>query len=130
MEYARQMLFLPLSPITPRFLLLSIPCPHRVMLAHMTCFLNAFLTSILLLKVVMVPSAYSKTYQWELLFPASVPALGFSIYSVNKMSGHNHQAHNLTARPKKSKSRVLVIENKVRLLLDPLPCLRDKFKVL
>lgn len=80
--------------------------------------------------VVMVPSAYSKTYQWELLFPASVPALGFSIYSVNKMSGHNHQAHNLTARPKKSKSRVLVIENKVRLLLDPLPCLRDKFKVL
>lgn len=62
--------------------------------------------------VVMVPSAYSKTYQWKLLFPASVPALGFSIYSVTKMSGHNHQAHNLTARPKKPKSRALVIENK------------------
>jgi hypothetical protein len=101
------------------------------MLAHMTCFLRVFLISILLFKVVMVPSYYSETYQWELLFPASVPALGFSTYSVAKMSDLNHQAHNLLSRPRKHKSHhVLVIENKVRLSLDPLPCLGDKFKVL
>nr|BAE42288.1 unnamed protein product [Mus musculus] len=63
--------------------------------------------------VVMVPSYYSETYQWELLFPASVPALGFSTYSVAKMSDLNHQAHNLLSRPRKHKSHhVLVIENK------------------
>ncbi|XP_034378373.1 lysosomal alpha-mannosidase isoform X1 [Arvicanthis niloticus] len=62
--------------------------------------------------VVMVPSSYSKMYQWELLFPASVPALGFSTYSVNKVSGHNHQARNQLIRSRKPKSRVIVIENK------------------
>ncbi|GAB1293420.1 Lysosomal alpha-mannosidase [Apodemus speciosus] len=62
--------------------------------------------------VVMVPSSYSKTYQWELLFPASVPALGFSTYSVTKVSGRNYQAGNLLGWLRKPKSRVLVIENK------------------
>lgn len=61
--------------------------------------------------VVIVPSSYSKTYQWELLFPASVPALGFSTYSVTKMSGRNEQVPSLLSRPRKPKSRVLVIEN-------------------
>lgn len=100
------------------------------MLAHRTCFLSVFLTNILVLQVVIVPSSYSKMYQWELLFPASVPALGFSTYSVTKMSGRNEQVPSLLSRPRKPKSRVLVIENEVRLSLDPLPCLGDKFKVL
>lgn len=100
------------------------------MLVHMTCFLSVFLTSVLLLKVVLVPSSFSKMYQWELLFPASVPALGFSTYSVKKVSGRNHQARSQLTRPRKPKSRVIVIENKVRLSLDTLPCLCDKFKVL
>lgn len=98
--------------------------------AHMTCFLSVFLTGILLFKVVMVPSSYSKTYQWELLFPASAPALGFSTYSVTRVSGRNFQVHNLQGWPRKPKTRVLVIENKVRLSWDSLPCLSDKFKVL
>ncbi|XP_052022231.1 lysosomal alpha-mannosidase isoform X2 [Apodemus sylvaticus] len=61
--------------------------------------------------VVMVPSSY-QSYQFELLFPVSVPALGFSSYSVTKVSGRNDQARHLLARPRKPKSRVLVIENK------------------
>lgn len=99
------------------------------MRTHMTCFLSAFLTGILLFKVVMVPSSY-QSYQWELLFPVSVPALGFSSYSVTKVSGRNDQARHLLARPRKPKSRVLAIENKVSLSWDSLPCLSDKFKVL
>ncbi|KAL6029892.1 hypothetical protein STEG23_036788 [Scotinomys teguina] len=61
--------------------------------------------------VVMLPSSYSKN-QWELLFSASVPALGFSIYSVARVTVHNSQTQSLWVSPRKHRSRVLVIENK------------------
>ncbi|XP_051024475.1 lysosomal alpha-mannosidase-like [Acomys russatus] len=61
--------------------------------------------------VVLIPSSYSKMYERELLFSASVPALGFSIYSVTKMSGRKSQTHSLRARPRKPTSQVLSIEN-------------------
>ncbi|XP_036045066.1 lysosomal alpha-mannosidase-like [Onychomys torridus] len=61
--------------------------------------------------VVILPSSYSKKYRWELVFSASVPALGFSIYSVVKVTVHNSQAQSLPARPRKPRSYVLAIEN-------------------
>nr|XP_048290616.1 lysosomal alpha-mannosidase isoform X1 [Myodes glareolus] len=61
--------------------------------------------------VVMLPSSSGKEDQWELLFSASVPALGFSIYTVDKVSVQN----NLQAISRKhrshARSRVLTIEN-------------------
>ncbi|XP_055477049.1 lysosomal alpha-mannosidase isoform X2 [Psammomys obesus] len=62
--------------------------------------------------VLMLPSSYSEKYQWELLFSASVPALGFSIYSVTKITGHKfYQERSLQARPRKARSHALSIEN-------------------
>ncbi|XP_051050981.1 lysosomal alpha-mannosidase isoform X2 [Phodopus roborovskii] len=61
--------------------------------------------------VVLRPSSYSKRYQWDLLFSASVPALGFSIYSVAKVTAPNPQSYSLLTRSKKSRSHVLAIEN-------------------
>lgn len=61
--------------------------------------------------VVMRPNSYSKRYQWDLLFPAFVPALGFSMYSVAKVTAATSQAYRLRARSKKSRSHVLFIEN-------------------
>lgn len=78
----------------------------------------------------MLPSSYIKKYRWELVFSASVPALGFSIYSVVKVTVHNPQAQSLQASPRKPRSYVLAIENEVRLYLNLLPCLCDKFQEL
>lgn len=78
----------------------------------------------------MRPSSYSKRYQWDLLFSASLPALGFSMYSVAKVTAATSQAYRPRARPKTSSSHVLVIENEVRLSLNSLPCLCDNLKVL
>ncbi|XP_076427921.1 lysosomal alpha-mannosidase isoform X4 [Peromyscus maniculatus bairdii] len=61
--------------------------------------------------VVMLPSSYIKKYRWELVFSASVPALGFSIYSVVKVTVHNPQAQSFQASPRKPRSYVLAIEN-------------------
>ncbi|CAO2610985.1 Lysosomal alpha-mannosidase [Lemmus lemmus] len=65
--------------------------------------------------VVMFPSSYGKKDQWELLFSASVPALGFSIYAVDKVSFYNPQPHRLQAISRKHRSHarsyVLAIEN-------------------
>ncbi|XP_076427994.1 lysosomal alpha-mannosidase isoform X2 [Peromyscus maniculatus bairdii] len=61
--------------------------------------------------VVILPSSYSKKYRWDLVFSASVPALGFSIYSVVKVTVHNPQAQSLQASPRKPRSYVLAIEN-------------------
>ncbi|XP_029413237.1 lysosomal alpha-mannosidase isoform X2 [Nannospalax galili] len=70
--------------------------------------------------VVMLPSSYSKEYQWELLFSASMPALGFSIYSVARMTGRNLQAHKMQSSSPKSNSHVLAIENEhLRATFDP-----------
>ncbi|XP_052582965.1 lysosomal alpha-mannosidase-like isoform X2 [Peromyscus californicus insignis] len=61
--------------------------------------------------VVILPSSYSKKYLCELVFSASVPALGFSIYSVVKVTVHNSQAQSLQASPRRPRSYVLAIEN-------------------
>lgn len=65
----------------------------------------------------------------ELLFSASVPALGFSIYSVTQVPGQSPQAHTSKPRSQKSSSRILTIQNEVRPDSDPLPCPSDKFEV-
>ncbi|KAL1785109.1 lysosomal alpha-mannosidase [Sigmodon hispidus] len=61
--------------------------------------------------VVMLPSPFSEKYLWELLFSASVPALGFSIYSVVKVTSSKTLPHSLQVIPRKPRSHVLVIEN-------------------
>ncbi|XP_016074137.1 PREDICTED: lysosomal alpha-mannosidase isoform X2 [Miniopterus natalensis] len=64
--------------------------------------------------VVTMPSSDSQ----ELLFSASVPALGFSIYSVTQVPGRSPKAHNTWPRLQKHfsrfkpSSRVLTIQNK------------------
>ncbi|XP_031293223.2 lysosomal alpha-mannosidase isoform X1 [Camelus dromedarius] len=66
--------------------------------------------------VVTLPSSDSQ----ELLFSASVPALGFSIYSVTQVPGQRPQAHNLHSIFQKPSSRVLVIQNEhIRAKFDP-----------
>uniref|UniRef100_A0A8D1UBD3 Alpha-mannosidase n=1 Tax=Sus scrofa TaxID=9823 RepID=A0A8D1UBD3_PIG len=57
--------------------------------------------------VVTVPSSDSQ----DLLFSASVPALGFSIYSVTRVPGQSPQAYDRHPRSQKPWSRVLVIQN-------------------
>ncbi|XP_021563703.1 LOW QUALITY PROTEIN: lysosomal alpha-mannosidase [Carlito syrichta] len=65
--------------------------------------------------VVMVPSSDRQMYHPELLFSASVPALGFSTYSVAQVSDQNPQAH--IPRPSPN---VLAIENEyIRATFDP-----------
>ncbi|ERE78954.1 lysosomal alpha-mannosidase [Cricetulus griseus] len=61
--------------------------------------------------VVMLPSSYGKTSRWDLLFSASVPALGFSMYSVAKVTVRTPQASSLSGKSRKSRSHVLSIEN-------------------
>ncbi|XP_012923864.1 lysosomal alpha-mannosidase isoform X5 [Heterocephalus glaber] len=58
-------------------------------------------------KVVELPSSDNP----ELLFPASVPALGFSIYSITRMPVRRPQARLLQPRPQKFGSPVLSIKN-------------------
>ncbi|XP_059774202.1 lysosomal alpha-mannosidase isoform X2 [Balaenoptera ricei] len=66
--------------------------------------------------VVMIPSSDSQ----DLLFSASVPALGFSIYSVTQVPGQSPQAHSHHPRSQKPWSRVLVIQNEyIRARFDP-----------
>ncbi|KAB0404857.1 hypothetical protein E2I00_001647, partial [Balaenoptera physalus] len=66
--------------------------------------------------VVMIPSSDSQ----DLLFSASVPALGFSIYSVTQVPGQSPQAHIHHPRSQKPWSRVLVIQNEyIRARFDP-----------
>uniref|UniRef100_A0A452TP42 Alpha-mannosidase n=1 Tax=Ursus maritimus TaxID=29073 RepID=A0A452TP42_URSMA len=56
----------------------------------------------------------------ELLFSASVPALGFSVYSVTQVPGRSSHAHNRHPRSQKSWSRVLAIQNEyLRARFDP-----------
>ncbi|NP_001244175.1 lysosomal alpha-mannosidase precursor [Cavia porcellus] len=47
----------------------------------------------------------------ELLFPALVPALGFSVYSVTRVSDQNPQTRSQHSRPQKYSSPVLSIKN-------------------
>ena len=83
----------------------------------------------------------------ELLFSASVPALGFSIYSVTQVPGQSPQALTYQPRPQKSSSHIkplsriksssrikpssrdLTIQNEVRPHTDSLSCPGDKFEV-
>ncbi|CAK7293605.1 Lysosomal alpha-mannosidase [Vulpes lagopus] len=66
--------------------------------------------------VVILPSSDGL----ELLFSASVPALGFSIYSVNQVPGRRPHAHSRQPRSQKSWSRVLDIQNEyIRARFDP-----------
>ncbi|XP_036748766.2 lysosomal alpha-mannosidase isoform X2 [Manis pentadactyla] len=66
--------------------------------------------------VVIIPSSDGR----ELLFSASVPALGFSIYSVTQVPGQRPRAHKLQPRAQKPKFRVLVIQNEyIRAKFDP-----------
>ncbi|XP_004635625.1 lysosomal alpha-mannosidase isoform X2 [Octodon degus] len=58
-------------------------------------------------KVVELPN----TGNTELLFPALVPALGFSIYSVTQVSIRRPRAHLRQPRPQKSRSPILSIKN-------------------
>lgn len=56
----------------------------------------------------------------ELLFSASVPALGFSIYSVTQVPGQSPQAHTSQLRSQKPSSRILTIQNEhIRARFDP-----------
>ncbi|KAL2764393.1 lysosomal alpha-mannosidase isoform 2 precursor [Daubentonia madagascariensis] len=61
--------------------------------------------------VVIIPSTNKQVDRSELLFSASVPALGFSTYSVAKVASWNPQLHAPKPSPKKSSSHVLAIEN-------------------
>ncbi|XP_057565725.1 lysosomal alpha-mannosidase [Hippopotamus amphibius kiboko] len=66
--------------------------------------------------VVRIPNSDSQ----ELLFSASVPALGFSIYSVTQVPGQSPQAYSYHPRSQKPWSRVLVIQNEyLRARFDP-----------
>ncbi|XP_013367688.1 PREDICTED: lysosomal alpha-mannosidase isoform X1 [Chinchilla lanigera] len=58
-------------------------------------------------RVVELPSSGNP----ELLFPALVPALGFSIYSVSQVSVQSPKARRLHSRPQKPRSPVLSIKN-------------------
>ncbi|XP_064135965.1 lysosomal alpha-mannosidase-like [Loxodonta africana] len=53
----------------------------------------------------------SREHPPELLFTASAPALGFSIYSVTQVHKQNPQTGSSWLNPQKSQSSVLVIEN-------------------
>ncbi|XP_046950805.1 lysosomal alpha-mannosidase isoform X1 [Lynx rufus] len=66
--------------------------------------------------VVILPSSDGQ----ELLFPASVPALGFSIYSVSQVPGQRPHAHKPQPRSQRPWSRVLAIQNEhIRARFDP-----------
>ncbi|XP_069351428.1 lysosomal alpha-mannosidase isoform X2 [Eulemur rufifrons] len=61
--------------------------------------------------VVVTPSTEQKDHS-ELLFSVSVPALGFSVYSVALLTSRDPQVHTPKPRPKKSLFHILTIENK------------------
>ncbi|XP_048198391.1 lysosomal alpha-mannosidase isoform X2 [Perognathus longimembris pacificus] len=70
--------------------------------------------------VVVLPSLYEEEDHSELLFSARVPALGFSIYSVARVSSRNPQARTKAFIPQKSQAQVLVIENEyIRATFNP-----------
>ncbi|XP_047387943.1 lysosomal alpha-mannosidase isoform X1 [Sciurus carolinensis] len=70
--------------------------------------------------VVVVPSSDPQEHSPELLFSASVPALGFSIYSVTRMNQMMPQAPPPNSAPHKSQYRSLAIENEyIRATFDP-----------
>ncbi|XP_045405914.1 lysosomal alpha-mannosidase isoform X2 [Lemur catta] len=60
--------------------------------------------------VVVTPSTEKKDHS-ELLFSVSVPALGFSVYSVALLTRRDPQVHTPKPRPKKSLFHILTIEN-------------------
>ncbi|XP_058513989.1 lysosomal alpha-mannosidase-like isoform X8 [Ochotona princeps] len=62
--------------------------------------------------VVMNPQAETQIPIPELLFPASVPALGFSVYSIARVSRQNPKFHMPKSIPRHSNSDVLMIQNK------------------
>nr|XP_051693807.1 lysosomal alpha-mannosidase isoform X3 [Oryctolagus cuniculus] len=61
--------------------------------------------------VLLLPQPEGQKPSPELLFSASVPALGFSIYSVARVSLQNPKAHSPKRIPQKSRTGVLVIQN-------------------
>ncbi|XP_069914917.1 lysosomal alpha-mannosidase isoform X3 [Oryctolagus cuniculus] len=61
--------------------------------------------------VLLLPQPEGQKPSPELLFSASVPALGFSIYSVARVSLQNPKAHSPERIPQKSRTGVLVIQN-------------------
>ncbi|MBZ3869075.1 Lysosomal alpha-mannosidase [Sciurus carolinensis] len=70
--------------------------------------------------VVVVPSSDPQEHSPELLFSASVPALGFSIYSVTRMNQTMPQAPPPNSAPHKSQNHSLAIENEyIRATFDP-----------
>ncbi|XP_025771568.1 lysosomal alpha-mannosidase [Puma concolor] len=73
---------------------------------------KANLTCLYTLQVVILPSSDGQ----ELLFPASVPALGFSIYSVSQVPGQRPHAHKPQPRSQRPWSRVLAIQNETPLV--------------
>lgn len=81
-------------------------------------------------EVLLLPQAEGQKPSPELLFSASVPALGFSIYSVARVSLQNPKAHSPERIPQKSRTGVLLIQNEVRPPCDAFSCFGDKSKVL
>ncbi|XP_036354000.2 lysosomal alpha-mannosidase isoform X1 [Ochotona princeps] len=70
--------------------------------------------------VLQLPQAEGDTPSPELLFSASVPALGFSTYSVARVSSRNPQARTPQPIPKKTGSGALVIQNEhIRATFNP-----------
>ncbi|XP_053440988.1 lysosomal alpha-mannosidase isoform X2 [Nycticebus coucang] len=70
--------------------------------------------------VVILPSTGKPMDRSELLFFASLPALGFSTYSVAKMTNQKPQTHAPRHRSKKSSSHALAIENEyIRATFNP-----------
>ncbi|XP_071068858.1 lysosomal alpha-mannosidase-like isoform X2 [Dasypus novemcinctus] len=71
-------------------------------------------------EVVTVPSSDIQGPHPELLFSASVPALGFSIYSVARLPARRPHFHPLPPTPLEPKTRLLTIKNKhIRAAFDP-----------
>uniref|UniRef100_A0A5F9DGB1 Alpha-mannosidase n=1 Tax=Oryctolagus cuniculus TaxID=9986 RepID=A0A5F9DGB1_RABIT len=70
--------------------------------------------------VLLLPQPEGQKPSPELLFSASVPALGFSIYSVSRVSLQRSNTHTPQPIPQKPGSDVLVIKNEfIRATFDP-----------
>ncbi|XP_042526495.1 lysosomal alpha-mannosidase isoform X3 [Dipodomys spectabilis] len=70
--------------------------------------------------VVVLPGFYDQEEHSELLFAARVPALGFSIYSVARVSSRSPKARTKAVRPQISQGQVLVIKNEyIRATFNP-----------
>nr|XP_051693838.1 lysosomal alpha-mannosidase isoform X3 [Oryctolagus cuniculus]XP_051693840.1 lysosomal alpha-mannosidase isoform X3 [Oryctolagus cuniculus] len=71
-------------------------------------------------EVLLLPQPEGQKPSPELLFSASVPALGFSIYSVSRVSLQRSNTHTPQPIPQKPGSDVLVIKNEfIRATFDP-----------